>query len=244
MNSIEDKILALVKLADPENPVDYIQGIIKGYAIDKINSGIKNCSNCSLCEFGVKTISYGDINSKILMIGESVSNEQYDQGNAVNLPLMDTDGETLDRALSVIKANKNAIYMVNSVSCYPAKINNNQVIKRIAGIKERTECKKHIDKIIDTLKPDVIIALGSVSANALSPTKISIMESRGKQFEYRGYPVIPTFHPGFFREMATKFDEEILNMYKDNFLMDLYSGFVIAKEKDPNCKIGDIELPF
>ena len=244
MNSIEDKILTLVKLASPDDPVDYIQGIVKKYAIDKINSDIKSCNNCSLCEFGVKTISYGDYDSKILMIGESVFQEQYEQNNKVALPLSNSDGDTLNRALGVLKANKDAIYIANSVNCYPAKINNGQVIKRIPGVKERTECKKHIDRLIDAIKPHVIIALGSVSANALSPTKISIMEARGKQFDYRGYPVIPTFHPGFFREMSSKFEEDILNLYKDNFLLDLYNAFMIAKEKDPNCKIGDITLPF
>lgn len=244
MASIEDKILALVKLADPKNPVEYVQGIIKGYVIDKINNGIKSCSDCDLCNFGTKTISFGDINSKILVIGESVSTEQYATGNAVTLPLLDTDGDTLDRALGVINANKNALYMINSVNCYPAKNNNGNITKRIPGVKERTTCKQHIDRVIDIIKPHVIIALGSVSANALSPVKLSIMESRGKQFDYKGYPVIPTFHPGFFREMAEKFDEEILNMYKDNFLTDLYAGFMIAKEKDPNCQIGNIELPF
>lgn len=242
MSSIEDKILALVKLADPSNPVEYVQNIIKKYAIDKINSGIRNCSDCDLCNFGTKTISFGDINSKILLIGESVSVEQYEKGDAITVPLLDTDGETLERALAAINANKKALYMINSVNCYPAKNNNGNIVKRIPGVKERTTCKQHIDRIIDIMKPNVIIALGSVSANALSPVKLSIMESRGKQFDYRGYPVIPTFHPGFFREMESKFDQEILNMYKDNFLTDLYNGFMIAKEKDPNCEIGEITL--
>lgn len=244
MNSIEDKILTLVKLASPNDPVDYIHGIVKKYAVDKINSDIKNCSNCSLCDFGVKSISFGDCNSNILMIGESVSQEQYGQGNKVVLSLSDSDGDTLNRALNVLNANRNAIYIANSVNCFPARENNGQTTRRIPSVKERTECKKHIDKLIDAIKPDVIITLGGVSTNALSHTKVSIIESRGKQFDYRGYPVIPTFHPGFFREMSSKFEEDILNMYKDNFLLDLYTAFMIAKEKNPNCKIGDITLPF
>lgn len=244
MSTIENKILTLVKMANPENPIEYTQNIIKGFAIDKINSGIKTCTNCELNKFGVKTISYGDINSSILMICDDVSEEQYQSGNSVTLPLLDTDGETLNRALGVINANKDAIYMINSVSCYPAREVNGNISKRIPSVKERTACKAHVDKLIDALKPAVIITLGSVASNALSPSKISILESRGQKFDYRGYTVVPTFHPGFFRQMADKFDEEMLNLYKDDFLTDLYQAFSIALSADPNCGIGDIKLPF
>lgn len=244
MNTVEDKILALVKMANPQDPVKYVQQIVKNFAIEKINNGIKTCSCCDLNQYGIKTITYGDVNSSILMISDDVSEEQYRNGNQVTLPLLDNDGKTLDRALGVINANKSAIYMMNSVNCYPAKTINGKTSKRIPSVKERTTCKKHIDNVIAALDPAVIITLGSVSSNALSSSKISIMESRGKEFDYKGYSVIPTFHPGFFRQMADKFDEEILNMYKDNFLTDLYNAFNIALSKNQNCGIGDICLPF
>lgn len=242
--AVEDKILALVKMANPDDPIKYTQNIVKSYAIDKINNCIKSCKDCELYNFGVKTITYGDINSSILFISDDVSDEQYRQGNSIALPLMDIDGETLDRALTVINANKNAIYMMNSVNCFPAREVKGSITKRIPSVKERTACKSHIDKVIAALNPSVIVTLGSVSSNSLSPTKISILESRGQEFEYKGYQVIPTFHPGFFRQMAEKFDEDILNMYKDNFLTDLYNAFNIALTKNPDCGIGNIQLPF
>lgn len=242
--SIEDKILALIKMANPNDPIEYVQEIIKTYAIEKVNNRITKCSECELCNYGVKTISYGNSSSRILMIGESISEEQYNKGDAITLPLLDSSGVTLNNALGVIKANKDAIYIMNSVNCYPAKSNNVEVIKRIPSVKERTACKSHVDTIIDILKPSVIITLGSVAANALSPNKISIMESRGIVFDYKGYPVMPTFHPGFFAQMTDRFDADIMDMYKDNFLTDLYTAFMIAKDNDPNCSIGSIELPF
>lgn len=244
MTNIEDKILKLVKLKSPVDPVAYVQGVVKTYALEKTNDGIKACNDCELCNYGVKSIAYGDNESNILVICESVSDEQYNAGNAITLPMMDSDGDTFDRALSVIKANKEALYIMNSVNCYPARMNKDTVQERIPSVKERTACKKHVDRVIDTIKPDVIIALGSVAANSLSTEKLSIVNDRGKQFDYRGYPVMPTFNPGFFRKMADNIDEEIMNMYKDNFLVDLYTGFMIAKESNPNCKIGNIELPF
>lgn len=243
MEQIKEKILALIKMANPEDPVSYVRDIIKPYALEKVNSDISACNKCGLCNFGIKTNAYGDINSKILMVGESVSSEQYSQGNRITLPMLDTDGETLTRAMGVINANRQAIYLVNIVNCYPANAKGDSITRRIPVTKERDACKTHLDRIIDIMNPSVIIALGAVSANAMSPNKISIIESRGQMFEYKGYPVMPTFHPGFFREMSDRYDDEIMNMYKDNFLSDLYHAFMIAKDADPNCKIGDITLP-
>lgn len=243
MKTIEDKILALVKMKNPTDPVEYTQTIIKDYALEKINEKIKSCSECDLCQNGIKSIGYGDTNSKILVICDDISLEQYNKGNNVTLPMLDSDGETFERALSVINANKKALYMVNAVNCFPKRNDNNITSKRIPSILERTMCNKHVDKIIKALNPSVIIALGSIAANSLSPTKISIMENRGQVFNYNGYVVVPTFHPSFFREMQDKFDEEMMNYYKDNFLRDLHTAFSIALDDDLNCGIGNITLP-
>lgn len=244
MLTIEDKILALVKMANPEDPVEYTQNIVKNYALEKINENIKICSKCDLCQNGIKSIGYGDTSSKILIICDDVSLEQYNKGNRITLPMMDSDGETFDRALSVINANKKALYMINAVNCFPKRNDNNNTSKRIPSVIERTMCRNHIDKIIKSLDPSVIITLGSIASNALSPNKISIMESRGQEFNYNGYIVVPTFHPSFFREMQNKFDEEMMNFYKDNFLRDLYTAFTIALADNPECGIGNIKLPF
>lgn len=237
MNTVEDKILSLVKMVDPDDPVKYTQSIVKSFAIEKINDSITACKACDISKYGIKCITYGNTNASILMISDDISEEQYAESNAITLPLKDTDGETLSRALAVLGANENAIFKMSSVNCYPARVINNTLTKRIPSVKERTACKVFIDKVIAALDPAVIITLGSVASNSLSPNKISILESRGVEFEYKGYPVIPTFHPGFFRQMQDKYDEEILSMYKENFLQDLDMAFNIALEKNPKCNI-------
>lgn len=244
MTAIEDKILALIKMVNPDDPVDYIQHIVKSYALEKINEDIKSCSRCDLCNNQIKSLGYGNPDAKILVICDDVSLEQYNKCSQVTLPMMDSDGETFDRALSVINANKEAMYIINAVNCFPKRSDNNNVSKRIPSVAERTMCKYHVDRIIKSINPSVILTLGSISSNALSSNKLSIMESRGQEFNYNGYIIIPTFHPSFFREMSNKFDDEIMNMYKDNFLCDLYTAFTIAIANNPDCGIGNVKLPF
>ena len=243
-NSIEDKILAMVKSVNPSDPLEYVQGVVKGFALDKTKQNIMNCSKCDLCNFKVKTIPKGKHDAKILVIGESVSKQQFESDSNISFPMMDSDGESFSRALGVINANEDELYTINAVNCYPAKDNGAAINKRIPSVVERNMCKGYVDNIIDLIKPDVIITLGSVATNSISEERISIMTSRGAMFKYKNYDVMPTLHPGFFREMSEKFDEEIMNSYKDNFLVDIYNAFVLAKEKNTNSKIGNIQLPF
>lgn len=244
MDNIQEKILALIKMKKPKDPLIYMKETIKSYAMECVNDSIKECKDCGLHEGNIKTIPIGDINSKILIIGESVSKEQFDKGNKIDIVLNDADGDTLSKAMNVLGANIQNVLMINSINCFPCNRNNNIINKRIASVKERNTCKKYIDSIIDLINPNVIITLGSVATNALSSERVAIMESRGQSFEYKGYYVVPTYHPGFFREMANKFDMEMMNMYKDQFLTDLYQAFNYAKEKDDKCNIGDVKLPF
>lgn len=242
--NIEDKILALIKMANPEDPISYTQSIIKSYAVEKINEGIKSCERCKLHNNGIRTIGYGDMNSSILIIADDPSEEQYLHGHSTSIPLYGEDDATFTRALNVINANKQALFIINSVNCYSAINNNNKLEKKLPKVNERTACKYHVDKFINAIGPSVIITLGSIATNALSPTRISIIEGRGKEFDYKGYTVIPTFHPSFFRTMANEIDVEIMNMYKDNFLIDLYKAFSLALQANPDCNIGNIKLPF
>lgn len=234
----EDKILSLVKAANPEDPVLYVQNIVKNYAIDKIYRDINNCNQCDICNYNKRTLPHGDITSNILMIGEAVEEDQFN-GPCKYYMAMSKSMDTLKKALNVINADPKSIYYTNSVNCYPGKESNGSIIRRMPFARERANCKKHLDKLIDALRPDIIITLGAISTNALTPTKVSIIESRGIEFDYRGYRVMPTFHPEFFEKCG--FEEELVNTYKELFLQDLFNAFTIAKE-NPACKIGNITI--
>src|SRR5258705_12623 len=50
---------------------------------------------------------------------------------------------------------------------------------------------------IDTIKPKVIVALGTFAARALLRTLDPISRLRGRVYDYRGAKLIPTFHPAY-----------------------------------------------
>jgi hypothetical protein len=58
-------------------------------------------------------------------------------------------------------------------------------------------CQGFLDRQIDAIRPRVIVALGKFSAHWLLKTAEPITRLRGKMGEYKGIPVMPTYHPAY-----------------------------------------------
>jgi DNA polymerase len=50
---------------------------------------------------------------------------------------------------------------------------------------------------IASIKPEVIVALGTSAAHALLQTKVPISKMRGKFHDFHGIPLMPTYHPSY-----------------------------------------------
>lgn len=224
----ENQILNLIKANNPNDPLNFTLNIINKYCIEKVNESIIKCNKCNISNCGVKTITYGNINSKILIISDSVTEEQFNN-KKLTLPLLDYDGDTLKMALEVLNKKINDFYYINAINCYPHKKENNKIIERNPLKIEKDNCKYFIDKILDILRPKVIITLGSVSTNMLLTKKDTIMNIRGIVFKYNNYIVMPTFNPSFFRKAKNNFDKKTMDMYKEFFLNDLSKAISIAE---------------
>ena len=87
---------------------------------------------------------------------------------------------------------------------------------------EMKTCSPFIDRQIEIISPKVIVSLGRVSAQTLIATKIPISRLRGKFYEYRGIPLMPTFHPAY-----------LLRNPKDKWLVweDMQKVLELLKEK-------------
>lgn len=235
---IEEKILDLVKEANPSNPISFVHNIVKPFAIEQLDNYILNCNDCDICNC-TKTLTKGNPNASIMIIGESSTEDQ--QGNEYSYPFECESGDFLNRALEKIGVNKEEIFYVNSVNCFPHRNLNDNIIKRAPTKTERTNCKLFLDYAIKTVEPLLIICLGSVATNGINEEigKHNISKIRGEYFMYRGIKVMPTFHPGFFIELekSAKLDEETITAYQWDFFNDLNKAFNDLQEEYPDLNI-------
>jgi DNA polymerase len=64
-------------------------------------------------------------------------------------------------------------------------------------------CSPFLFRQIELIRPRVIVALGSPATKTLLDTKVGITALRGRWGEFRGIPVMPTFHPAYLLRQYT-----------------------------------------
>ena len=61
--STKDKIMELVREANPDNPIQYVTDIVKNFALEKLNDKIYNCNICGC--YNQKTYLTGNPDSTL-----------------------------------------------------------------------------------------------------------------------------------------------------------------------------------
>jgi DNA polymerase len=89
-----------------------------------------------------------------------------------------------------INLERDQVYIANVIKCRPPG-NRNPEPDEIAT------CMPFLVRQIDLVQPRVIVALGTFAAQTLLAVKTPITRMRGNWHEYRGVPVMPTFHPAY-----------------------------------------------
>jgi DNA polymerase len=68
---------------------------------------------------------------------------------------------------------------------------------------EMDTCLPYLRAQIDVIQPQVMIALGGTAVEGLLGPVGGITKLRGKFLEYRGIPLMPTFHPSYLLRNAS-----------------------------------------
>lgn len=157
---------------------------------------VSSCVTCRLCKTRKQTVfSDGSPDARIMFIGEAPGADEDRQG----VPFVGRAGQLLTRMIEDgMGLPRKSVYIANVLKCRPPD-NRNPEPDEIAS------CRGYLERQIDLVKPEVIVALGKFAAQFLLETEEGIMRLRGKWGSYRGIPVMPTFHPSFLlRQPAQK----------------------------------------
>jgi uracil-DNA glycosylase len=163
--------------------------------LDEVRARLGDCTRCPLSA-GRNTIVFGDGNpeAEILFVGEGPGAEEDKRG----LPFVGRAGELLtrmiERGMGIPRAQ---VYICNIVKCRPPQ-NREPMPNEIAA------CRPFLDEQIDAVAPKVIVALGRPATGLLLGRDVSITRVRGVWHEYRGTPLMPTFHPAFILRQYTE----------------------------------------
>ena len=163
-------------------------------ALAQVREHLGNCTRCPLHE-GRSKIVFGDgnPNAEIMFVGEGPGEQEDLSG----LPFVGRAGELLTRMIEAgLQIPRASVYIANVVKCRPPA-NRTPLPNEVAA------CREFLDGQIDAIRPKVIVALGKPATSLLLGREIAISRVRGTWHDYRGFPVMPTYHPAFLLRQYT-----------------------------------------
>jgi uracil-DNA glycosylase family 4 len=196
------------------------------------------CYQCEMRTPGTKVVfSSGDINSKLVLIGEGPGEQE-----ALRLEtFVGPAGQRLNSGLAVVGVARERLYLMNIILCRTDSHNRTPIAK------EWNRCRPRMDRQLKIVNPKVVIALGTPAGTALTQSNdFRIGKMRGAWTNYNGYPVMHTFHPAYFihqekeLQKRTKGTPEYRELFKiikrdmEYFLDDIRQAALRADELDPS----------
>ena len=159
--------------------------------LEKLKKKVSNIKNCSLKSNATNLVfSDGNINSKIMIIGEGPGEQEDIMGK----PFVGRAGKLLDKMLGSINLNRKKVYISNIVNYRPPK-------NRRPTDSEIVRYLPYIQKHIEIINPKILILLGSTALNSLIGNEEIISKVRGKWIQKEIGVVKPwiivSFHPAF-----------------------------------------------
>ena len=146
---------------------------------------VAECRKCRLCETRTNTVfADGSVKAKLLLIGEAPGRDEDLKG----LPFVGRAGQLLDKMIAAIQLRRDEVYICNVLKCRPPE-------NRTPLQDEVDQCMPYLEQQLALVRPALICALGLSAVQALLKTKSSMASLRGRTFEYKGIPLIPTYHP-------------------------------------------------
>jgi uracil-DNA glycosylase len=146
------------------------------------------CTRCKLCTLGRSQIVFGvgHPRAPLMFVGEAPGEDEDKKGE----PFVGRAGQLLTKIIEAIGLTRDQVYIANVIKCRPPG-NRNPEPDEVAS------CEPFLFRQIDVIQPKVIVPLGKFAAQSLLRTMDPITRLRGRQFEYRGAVLIPTFHPAY-----------------------------------------------
>lgn len=140
----------------------------------------------------------GNPEARIMFVGEAPGEDEDRQGE----PFVGRAGQLLTKMIGAMGLTRDQVYIANILKCRPdmpvGSTGNRKPTKD-----EMDTCLPYLRAQIDVIKPEVMIALGATAFEGLLGPIGGISKMRGKFLEYRGIPLMPTFHPSYLLRNAS-----------------------------------------
>ena len=156
-----------------------------------LKATMESFDGCAL-KLGARNLVFADGNpaARLMVIGEAPGREE----DIAGLPFVGRSGQLLDRMLAAIGLSRRAedpeaaVYITNTLPWRPPQ-------NREPSADEVTMLLPFLHRHIELKAPEVLLLVGAAAVRTLMQTGDGITRMRGRWLDWRGVPVIATFHP-------------------------------------------------
>jgi len=142
--------------------------------LEKIAEEVHQCRKCGLGSLRTNTVpGEGNPNARIMFIGEGPGADEDAQGR----PFVGRAGQLLDKVIAACGLKRTDVFIGNILKCRPPD-------NRDPRPDEIISCLPYLQKQIELINPEVIVALGAHAARTLLNTNKPIGQLRGQFHEY------------------------------------------------------------
>jgi uracil-DNA glycosylase len=191
---VEEAILEPIVLKPEQSVSDPVK------ALRIIREDLGDCTRCVLHKQGRKQIVFGVGNptAELMFVGEGPGADEDEKGE----PFVGRAGQLLNNMIKAMGIERESVYIANIVKCRPP---GNRQPER----DECATCSPFLMRQIAVVKPKVIVALGATAAKTLLAMNSSMMQLRGRFYDFKppgvvssdpawdGCKLAVTYHPAF-----------------------------------------------
>ena len=177
----KDKPAPIVSNNEPERET------VTPSSLEEIAQQVSACRKCALSESRTNTVfGTGSAKARLMFVGEAPGADEDRQGE----PFVGRAGKLLTKMIDAMGLSRESVYIANILKCRPPE-NRNPLPDEVVL------CEPYLKQQIKLIAPEVIVALGAVSAQTLLKTKEPISRLRGEFHPYEGADLLPTYHPAY-----------------------------------------------
>ena len=154
-----------------------------------LEARVASCQDCKLCSGRSQTVfGVGDRQSRLMVVGEAPGGEEDRQGE----PFVGRAGQLLNAMLFAMGWPRERVFIANILKCRPPN-------NRDPQPDEVAACEPYLQRQLELIRPQLILAVGRIAAQNLLKTDTPIGKLRGVQHRYGPLqtPLVVTYHPAY-----------------------------------------------
>jgi uracil-DNA glycosylase family 4 len=149
---------------------------------------VAGCTRCpQLASTRSRTVfGVGPLDAEVCFVGEAPGADEDRLGE----PFVGAAGQLLNRILAACGMKREEVFICNVLRCRPPG-------NRKPEPDEAANCSEYLERTIELVKPKFLVALGGSVTKYMLGIETGITRLRGRWLEWRGIPVLCTFHPSY-----------------------------------------------